>query len=264
MAESVEARGLESVVAAQTKLGEIDGTAGTLRYSGYNIDDLATFATFEEVFYLLLHGALPAAEQLAALRAELATAQADGAALALLHSLPADGAPIDALRTAVSALAQRDPRAEDTSAENARRVGIRLAGLMPVALASAVRRAHGLEPVAPRPELGHAANILYMLHGTPPSATAARAFNTYLVLLAEHGLNASTFAARVAISAGADAYAALTAAVATLKGDLHGGANRRALEMFLAIGAPERVETYVAESLAVRRRLMDFGHRIDK
>lgn len=264
MAEPLEARGLESVVAAQTKLGEIDGTAGTLRYAGYSIDDLATSATFEEVLYLLLCGELPTAEQLAALRGELAAAQADGAALALLHGLPGEGAPIDALRTAVSALAQRDPRAEDTSAENARRVGIRLASLMPVALASAVRRAHGLETVAPRPELGHAANILYMVHGTSPSATAARAFNTYLVLLAEHGLNASTFAARVATSAGADAYAALTAAVATLKGDAHGGANRRAMEMFLAIGTPERVESYVEESLAAQRRLMGIGHRIYK
>src|SRR5215470_15958325 len=189
MAEPLEARGLESVVAAETQLGEIDGTAGTLRYAGYSIDDLATSATFEEVLYLLLYGELPAAEQLDALRAELAAAQADAAALALLHSLPAEGAPIDALRTAISALAQRDPRAEDTSPENARRVGIRLAGLMPVALASAERRVQGLEPVAPRPELGHAANVLYMLRGSPPSATAAHALNAYLVLLAEHGLN---------------------------------------------------------------------------
>jgi citrate synthase len=194
----------------------------------------------------------------------MAAAQADQGALALIHRLPADGAPIDALRTAVSALAQYDPRAEDLSPENARRVGIRLAALMPVALASAERRAHGQEPVAPRSDLSHAANILYMLHGKVPTATAERAMNTYLVLLAEHGLNASTFAARVATGALADACAAITAAIATLKGDAHGGANRRAMEMLLTIGAPERVESYVEESLAARRRLMGIGHRIYK
>lgn len=264
MVRLAEVRGLESVVAAETRLGAIDGTVGTLHYAGYSIDDLATWATFEEVLYLVLHGELPSGNRLAELRAELAAAQADGAASALLHALPAEGAPIDALRTAVSALAQRDARAEETGLENARRIGVRLAALMPVALAASERRAQGLAPVAPRPELGHAANFLYMLHGTPPSNIVARAFNTYLVLLAEHGLNASTFAARVAIGAGADTYAALTAAVATLKGDAHGGANRRAMEMFLSIGAPERVDGYIEESLAARRRLMGLGHRIYK
>lgn len=259
-----EARGLESVVAAETRLGAVDGTAGRLHYAGYSIDDLATAATFEEVFYLLLHGELPTSAELPALRDELAASQADGAALALLHSLPAGGAPIDALRTAVSALAQQDPRAEYLSAENARRVGGRLAGLMPVALASAERRAQGKEPIAPRSDLGHAANFLYMLRGERPSPTAERALNTYLVLLAEHGLNASTFAARVATGAGADAYAAITVAVATLKGDAHGGANRRAMEMLLEIGAPEWVEAYVEESLRAKHRLMGIGHRIYK
>src|SRR5579883_3447686 len=160
-----QARGLEGIVAAQTRLGSIDGTAGVLQYAGYSIDDLAEHATFEEVYYLLLHGELPNAAQLAALRDELAWAQSDGEALTLLYALPADGAPIDALRTAVSALAQRDPRAEEVTLDNARRVGLRLAALMPVALAAAERRAHGQEPIAPRPDLGHAANFLYMLRG---------------------------------------------------------------------------------------------------
>lgn len=261
-AGTTEVRGLEAVVAAETRLGAIDGTAGTLHYAGYDIHDLAETASFEEVLYLLLHGELPTAAELATLKGELATAQTDATALALLHGLPPGGAPIDALRTAVSALAQLDPRAEDLSAENALRVGVRLAGLMPVALASAERRARGQQPVAPRPDLSHAANVLYMLNGTPPGKTAERALNTYMVLLAEHGLNASTFAARVATGANADAYAAITAAIATLKGDAHGGANRRAMEMLLAIGDPERVETYIEESLRIKRRLMGIGHRI--
>lgn len=264
MAENTEARGLESVVAARTRLGDIDGTAGTLHYGGYSIHDLATQATFEETLYLLLHGALPTPGQLADLRAELVAAQSDAAAGALLCALPAAGAPIDALRTAVSALAQGDSRIEESGEENARRIGVRLAALMPLALAANERRAQGLAPIAPRPELGHASNFLYMLHGAPPSATMAHALNAYLVLLAEHGLNASTFAARVAIGAGADAYAAITAAVATLKGVAHGGANCRAMEMFLQIGTVERVDAYIEDALAARRRLMGLGHRIYK
>ncbi len=259
-----EARGLESVVAAQSRLGAVDGTAGTLHYAGYSIDELATRASFEEALYLLLYGELPAPGQFDGLRAELAAAQDDREALALLATLPVTGAPIDALRTAVSALAQLDPRAEDVTPENARRTGVRLAALMPVALAGAERRAHGQQPMLPRPNLSHAANFLFMLHGVEPTATATRALNTYLVLLAEHSLNASTFAARVAIGAGADTYAALTAAIATLKGDAHGGANRRAAEMLREIGTPERVETFVEEALSSHRRLMGIGHRIYK
>lgn len=264
MTGATQTRGLEAVVAAETRLGAVDGTAGTLHYAGYAIGDLAERATFEEVLYLLLFGALPPEQNLAGLRADLAAAQRDEAALALIYGLPPFGAPIDALRTAVSALAQDDPAAERLDPENVRRIGIRLAGLMAVALPAIERRTRGEKPLAPRPELGHAANVLYMLQGTPPSETAARAFDTYLILLAEHSLNASTFAARVAIGAGSDPYAAITAAIATLKGDAHGGANRRAMEMLLAIGSPERVEAYVEESLARRRRLMGIGHRIYK
>jgi len=259
-----QVRGLESVVAAETRLGAVDGTAGTLHYAGYSIDELATRASFEETLYLLFYGELPDAAQLAGLRAELGTAQANEEAHAILRGLPAMGAPIDALRTAVSVLAQDDPRVEDTSPDNVRRIGMRLTALMPVALAASERRVQGQEPVAPDPTLGHAANFLYMLHGARPSAVAEQAMNTYLVLLAEHSLNASTFAARVAIGAGADAYAALVAAIATLKGDAHGGANRRAMEMLCEIGRPERVANYIDESLRTHRRVMGIGHRIYK
>jgi len=261
---ATETRGLESVVAADTRLGAVDGTAGTLHYAGYSIGDLATRASFEEALYLILDGELPTAALLTALRAELMEARDDAEALVILRGLPVDGAPIDALRTAISVLAQHDPRVEDTSPANVRRIGVRLAALMPVALAAIERRARGQEPVAPNPALNHAANFLYMLHGAAPSAIAERAMDAYLVLLAEHGLNASTFAARVAIGAGADAYAALVAAVSTLKGDAHGGANRRAMEMLRRIGGPERVADYIDESLRTHRRVMGIGHRIYK
>ena len=261
---ATETRGLESVVAADTRLGAVAGTAGTLHYAGYRIDGLATRASFEEALYLLLHGELPDTAQLGDVRAELARAQGDDTALAILHDLPMGGAPIDALRTAVSVLAQYDPRVEDTSPDNVRRIGVRLAALMPVALAANERRVQGQEPVAPDPALSHAANFLYMLRGERPSVVATRAMDAYLVLLAEHGLNASTFAARVAIGAGADAYAALVAAVSTLKGDAHGGANRRAMEMLQAIGGPAQVAAYIEESLRTHRRVMGIGHRIYK
>lgn len=262
--ETGETRGLDAVVAAETRLGAVDGTAGTLHYAGYRIDDLATRASFEEILYLLLHGELPAAGRLAALCAELRSAQVDDEAMVILRTLPTAGAPIDALRTAVSALAQHDPRVEELDPDNVRRIGVRLAALMPVALAAIERRDRGLEPVAPDPALGHAANFLYMLRGERPGAVATRAMDAYLALLAEHGLNASTFAARVAIGAGADAYAALVSALSTLKGDAHGGANRRAMEMLAQIGGPERVSAYIDESLRARRRVMGIGHRIYK
>ncbi len=257
-------RGLEAVVAAETTLGAVDGTAGTLHLVGYNIDDLVTKATFEDVLYLLLHGELPTSDERAALSAELAAAQGDRAALDLIQSLPPGGAPIDALRTAVSALGQLDPTVEDESMENTRRIGVRLAALMAVAFASNERRSRGQEPLAPRPKLGHAANILYMLHGAAPSGTAVRALDAYLILLAEHSLNASTFAARVATGTGADAYAAITAAISTLKGNAHGGANRRAMEMLDEIGSPENVDSWVGALIGTKRRLMGFGHRIYK
>ena len=259
------ARGLENVVVASTKLSAIDGTAGRLSYAGFDIHDLAEQAAFEEIVYLLWYGDLPSAAELrgfnARLLAERALAPAE---LALARSIPASGHGMDALRTLVSGLAQLDPRADDTSPEQTERIGIRVAAKMPALLAAWDRLRHGLEPVAPDPALGHAANFLYMLHARQPSAAAAQAFNTYLVLLAEHGLNASTFAARVAIGAGADAYCALVAAIATLKGLAHGGANQKAMETFLAIGAPEDASAYIEAMLARHERLMGVGHRIYK
>lgn len=263
--EPQTARGLENVVVASTRLSAIDGTAGRLSYVGYDIHDLAERASFEEVFYLLWYGELPNAEQLRAFNARLVAERSLNAAeLDLVRNTPRSGHGMDALRTMVSALGQLDERAADTGPENVDRVGIRIAAKMATMIAAWARLREGQQPVAPDEKLGHAANFLYMLKGVPPSATAARAFDTYLMLLAEHGLNASTFGARVAIGAQADVYCAIVAAIATLKGLLHGGANQKAMETFLEIGRPENARSYIDDLLERNGRLMGVGHRIYK
>jgi len=264
-AEAQAARGLENVVVASTKLSVIDGTAGRLSYAGYDIHDLAERATYEEVLFLLWYGELPHARELrdfnARLLAERALSEAE---LALVRGIPASGHGMDALRTLLSGLAQLDPQADDLSPVQVERIGVQVAAKLPTLIAAWDRARRGLAPIEPDAKLAHAANFLYMLHGQTPSRAAARAFETYLVLLAEHGLNASTFAARVAIGAGADVYCALVAATGTLKGLLHGGANQKAMETFLQIGAPENASDYIEALLARHERLMGVGHRIYK
>ena len=263
--ETTSARGLENVVVASTKLSAIDGVAGRLAYAGYDIHDLAERATFEEIFYLLWYGDLPNAAQLRAFSTRLAAERSlRSDEVALVQGIPARGHGMDALRTLVSGLGQLDQRAEDISPEQAERIGIRIAAKMPTLIAAWDRIRRGKEPIAPQPSLSHAANFLYMLHGERPSDLAERALDTYMVLLAEHGLNASTFAARVAIGAQADVYCAIVAAIGTLKGLLHGGANQKAMECFLAIGKPQNAQGYLEQMLARRERLMGVGHRIYK
>ncbi|MBK9712073.1 MAG: hypothetical protein IPO81_12240 [Kouleothrix sp.] len=259
------ARGLENVVVATTKLSAIDGTAGRLSYAGFDIHDLADPASFEEVVYLLWRGELPSRRELGDFRARLATERMLSAdELALVEGVPIAGHGMDALRTLVSGLAQLDAQADALDPEQVERVGIRILAKMPPLIAAWDRRRRGEQPVAPDPDLSHAASLLHLLRGEQPSPAAARAFDTYLVLLAEHGLNASTFAARVAIGAGADVYCAIVAAIGTLKGLLHGGANQKAMETFLAIGRPELADEHVAQIIARRERLMGVGHRIYK
>jgi citrate synthase len=259
------ARGLENVVVASTRLSAIDGGAGRLSYAGYTIGDLAEQATFEEVTYLLWHGDLPTAPELDAFKAKLAAERVLSVEeLALVRGIAAGGHGMDALRTLVSGLAQLDATADSLEPEQVEAIGVRLVAKMPSLIAAWDRRRRGEEPIAPDAELSHAANVLYMLRGARPDALAVRAFETYLVLLAEHGLNASTFAARVAIGAGADVYCAVVAAIGTLKGLLHGGANQKAMETFLAIGEPDRAADYVEALIAQHGRLMGVGHRIYK
>jgi len=261
----VQAKGLEGVVVGTSALSLVEGDIGRLSYRGYNIDDLAENSSFEEVTYLLWYGELPTAAQLADFSGRL-KAQRGLPDLAgkILRTLPPTGAPIDALRTVVSALALADTDVDNTSRAAVLEKATRLAAQFPTIVAAYDRIRHGKEPVAPREDLGHAANFLYMLAGTAPREELAHAFNTYLVLAAEHSLNASTFAAMVTISTVSDYYSALVTAIGTLRGVSHGSANQKAMEMLMEIGAPDKVESFIDNALATKRRLMGMGHRIYK
>jgi citrate synthase len=251
------------VVVDETTVSEVDGLNGRLSYRGFSIDDLARGATFEEVLYLLWYGDLPTRDELAALHRDLAAHRAMPEEVRrVIEALPPSGEPIDALRAGVTALGMTDPEIRDLSPDGIRRRGLRLAAVMPTLVAAYDRLRRGERPVEPDPQLSHAGNFLSMLHGRRPTATQEAAFNCYLVLLAEHSFNASTFALRATVSTIGDLYAAVSTALAALKGDAHGGANQRAMEMLLAVGSPDRVVEYVEESLRTKRRLMGLGHRV--
>lgn len=257
-------QGLENVVVARTALSAIDGVAGKLSYAGYSIHDLAERVSFEEVFYLLLNGDLPTPAQLTAFSTELAALRTlDAVDLATVYGIPAQGHGMDALRTLVSALVQRLPKFPFTT-EGATQLGMIIAAKMPGLIAAWHRARSGLPPVPADLSFGHAENVLWMLHGERPTPAATQALNTYMVLLAEHSLNASTFAARVAISAHSTVGDGMVAAIATLRGALHGGANQEAMETFLAIGTPENAAPYVDGLIERHERLMGVGHRLYK
>jgi citrate synthase len=257
--------GLEGIVAAQTTLSLVDGANGRLIYRGYDIDDLATHASFEEVLHLLVFGALPNRQELADLQARLIAARSLSPGVRrVLETLPRTGEPIDALRAGVTAMAMEDPTARSLEHDALVDKVIKLTAALPTIIAAFDRLRRGLEPVDPDPGLNHPANFLYMLRGSRPNDLHSQAFNTYLVLLAEHSMNASTFSARATISTISDLYAAISTALGTLKGDAHGGANQRTMEMLLEIGTPDRAAGFVEESLQVKRRLMGLGHRIYK
>ncbi len=259
------AAGLEGLVVAQTELSSVNGTEGILTYRGYNINDLAENARFEEIMYLLWYGTLPTRAQLDELNDKLRHhRQLSNDVMNTIKALPRTGAPIDSLKAGVTALGMEDPNQDDLSQEGLREKAIRLAAAMPTILAAYQRLRNGQEPVAPDTELDTAANFLYMVRGEKPSQTQADAFNLYLVLLAEHSMNASTFTARSTISSSSDLYSAITAALGSLKGVAHGGANMMAMNMLIEIGDPAKIEEYVDESLRIKRRLMGLGHRIYK
>lgn len=263
MVEQVMARGLEGVVATRTSLSYIDGQAGRLLYRGYDIDDLAGGASFSEALYLLWNGDLPSHGALETFEGELARERTlDDASIRLLRTLPAGTPTMSALRTGVSAAAALDPEAEDASADANRRKAARLVARIPSIVAAFDRLRRGEEPIAPRGDLGHAANLLWMVDGEEPSDAAARALDRTLLLYLDHGLNASTFTCRVIASTLSDMYSAVTGGIGALKGALHGGANAKAMEMLLEIGEPENVEPFVDRALAEKRRIMGFGHRV--
>jgi citrate synthase len=246
--------GLEGVVAAETRLSGVDGEAGELILAGFPVEELAGHASFEETVYLLWHGSLPDAGQFAAFRKELAgRRRLPPATMELLRTVAAEGLPaMDALRMAAGTVM---PGASDEEATA-------LVARMPTIVAAYGRMLEGEEPVEPDPELGHAANFLYMLTGEVPGEEFARALETYLNTVSDHGMNASTFAARVIVSTRSDVVSAVVGAIGALKGPLHGGAPGPALDVVFEIGEAERAEQILRDKLGRGERLMGFGHRI--
>jgi citrate synthase len=257
--------GLEDVVAASSSICYLDGQRGVLAYYGHDIHDLARGASFEEVCYLLWHGRLPNRAELGDLQSQLAaTRPVSEPIVRLMRQLPAsDG--MDMLRTLTSALGQYDPEAGDNSSQANFRKAVRLTAQISSIVATNGRLQAGGGPIQPDPALGHAANFLYMLTGQRPSSLAARAFDVALVLHADHELNASTFAARVAAATLTDIYSAIVAAIGTLKGPLHGGANADVMRLLIDIGqdaSPERIDDAIRGRLARKVKIPGFGHRV--
>lgn len=257
--------GLDGVVVAQTELSSVNGTDGILTYRGYNIHDLAEKVAFEEIAHLLWYGTLPTQAQLDELNGKLNSHRTlSDDLMNTIRALPKTGAPINALAVGVTALGMEDANQDDLTHEGLQEKAICLTGAMPTILAAYQRLRSGEEPIAPDPALGTAGNFLYMVTGEQPTDTKCDAFNLYLVLLAEHSMNASTFTSRSTISSSSDIYSAVTAALGSLKGVAHGGANMMAMNMLLDIGHPGEIDDYIDESLRIKRRLMGMGHRIYK
>lgn len=259
-------RGLEGVVVAQSRLSQINGAEGTLVYGGYGIEDLARNSTFEEVAYLLWNGDLPDKRQLEALERDLAAERPlSPDVVGMLRSFPKDANPMAVLRTAVSALAMYDPEADDNGEQANRRKAIRMTAKMPSLVAAFDRLRNGNEPVQPRDGLATAANFLYMLRGEEAEEIEIRIMDAALVLHAEHGMNASTFAGRVTAGTLADIYSAVVSAIGTLKGASHGGANIRVMEMLRDIEqSKQKPAEWVHSALERGDRVMGFGHRVYK
>lgn len=260
------AKGLQNIVVGQTKLSEVNGTEGKLIYAGYAIQDLADNASFEEVIYLLWNGVLPNSAQLNEIKAALV----DNMTLApgivnLMKGIPHDATPMAVLRTTVSALGLFDKNADNNAPEQNKRKALYITAQAPSIVAAWERIRHGQEPIAPRKDFGFSQNFLYMLKGETPNAKEVAVIDAYMVLLSEHGMNASTFSARVTTSTLSDMYSAITTGLGTLKGAAHGGANEEAMRMFFEIGSPDKVDEWFNENIKTgKKRIMGFGHRVYK
>jgi citrate synthase len=257
--------GLEDIVVASSSICYLDGERGVLAYRGYDIHDLAQHATFEEVCYLLWHGRLPNRAELGELQSQLAISRPlPAGVMRLMWSLPPSNG-MDTLRTLTSALSHYDPGANDMSPEGRYRTSVRVTAQLGTVVATSARIAAGGGVIDPDPVLSHAANFLYVLKGTRPSPLEVRALDIALVLHADHEFNASTFAARVAAATLTDVHSAITAAIAALKGPLHGGANTDVMNLLLQIGqdaADQKVEDVVRAKLARKEKIPGFGHRV--
>ena len=261
--------GLEGVISNETAITNLEGRKGDgdLEYRGYRIEDLADHVSYEEAAYLLLHGELPNVSQLADFDSRLRTQRDVPAELIeLLRQIPKSAHGMDVLRTSLSVISHYDPEVNASPTDHAANVrkAERIVAKTATAVAARERLLAGLEPVAPDATLDHAANFLYMYNGTKPSESMAKAFDLSLVLYAEHELNASTFAARVTVSTLSDIYSGIVAAVGTLKGSLHGGANEEAWKVLVEVGSPDQAEDWIQDALVNKKRIMGFGHRVYK
>jgi citrate synthase len=261
--------GLEGIIANETAIANIQGTdgAGGLEYRGYKIEDLAGRVSYEEAAFLLLHGDLPNRSQLSQFDARLRKLRPISTPLIqLLEQIPRGANFMDVLRTCVSVESHFDPDVDAEPTDHAANVrkAERMVAQMPTAIAHYSRIVQGLPLLPPRDDLDHAANFLYMVNGTVPTPTMREAFDLSLVLYTEHELNASTFSARVTVSTYSDVYSGVVAAIGTLKGPLHGGANEEAWKLLKRVGAPENAEGWIRDALARKERIMGFGHRVYK
>ncbi|MCL6445918.1 MAG: citrate synthase, partial [Alicyclobacillus sp.] len=262
--ETAFVAGLEDVVANTSEICFLDGREGRLLYRGYNIHDLVNGgASFEEVIYLLWHAKLPTKSELEEFTKSIATQRAlHPKVAAFLQEVPPNANAMAVLRSAVSYAGLYDPDAEDMSLEANVRKATRLVAQIPTIVTTFERVRQGLQPVTPDPELSLAANFFYLLTGKRPDAFAEKAFNIALILHADHELNASTFSARVTAATLSDMYSAITSAIGTLKGPLHGGANEQVMRMLLDIGDVNKAEAWIDDALAQKKKIMGFGHRV--
>ncbi len=258
--------GLENAVAAETNLSHVDGLAGELIIAGYPLEELAPNATYEQSLYLLWHGQLPDAQQLKDFSDQIKSLQQlPDVAMYVLEQAAAKSLPtMDALRMAVSTLSVTDPAPEDNSLESNRARAIQLVAKAPVIVGNYWRMKNGQAALEPKEELSQAGQFLYLIHGEVPDPEFVRALDTYWSTIIDHGLNASTFTARVITSTESDMFSAITGAIGALKGPLHGGAPGPALDMVFEIGKPENAEAYIRNMFDNGERLMGFGHRVYK
>ncbi len=256
-------KGLEGIVAAVTRLSSVRGQVGQLIYAGYDINELAGNATYEEVVHLLHKGHLPTRSELDEMKSQLAGyRELPDEVINLILSFPKDTPPMHVLRTGVSAMGCFDPDRDNIEPEPARQKALKLIAQVPVIIAYFHRHRSGKDLVHPDPKLSEAANFLYMIDGEVPGDEKTRTMDMCYVLHADHGMNASTFSARVTIATLTDMYSAVTSAIGTLKGPLHGGANEGVIRMLQEIGSPDRVDDYIADALAQKKKIMGIGHRV--
>ena len=258
-------KGLEGIVAANTRLSDVKGDIGELVYAGYNINELAGKVSYEEVVHLLYENRLPNSAELAGLKRQLAANRTlPGGVVDILRKLPKETPPMHAIRTGISALGCFDNHADDDSPENARQVSLKLIAQIPIVTAYFHRLRQDKSLLDPDPSLGEAANFLYLVDGEKPSPDKEKTLDLCYVLHADHGMNASTFSARVTIATLSDVYSAITTAIGTLKGPLHGGANEGVIKMLKEIGSLDKVDTFIADALAHKKKIMGIGHRVYK